>query len=64
MKNINDVKYRFDWKSVYLVPVMAFTISTISLVMLITFNQISKDEKTLKTENVVKNESNVIAYIL
>lgn len=62
MKKSNEVSYRFDWKSIYLVPLMALVISTVSLIMLIEFNENPDVEKTVRIDNSDKNISNIIAY--
>jgi hypothetical protein len=63
-KRSREVKYRFDWKSVYLVPVMALAISAISIIAVVELTENPKVGKISKNERFVKNESNVLAFMV
>jgi hypothetical protein len=63
MRSKSNAKYRFDMKSVYLVPLMAFAISTMSIFTVVILTENPKVEKNTKHYHLIQDDKSILAFV-
>lgn len=61
MKSSNDFKYHFDWKSVYLVPLMTFAISITLIFAVVKTSEKPEVLNYTKNANLIHKTTNLLA---
>jgi hypothetical protein len=61
MKSSKDNNFSFDWKSVYVVPLMTLTVSICLIFAVIFISANNNENKYSKNEHLVKSTKNLLA---